>query len=61
MKNGAPVLLGLVLLAGAYVGGSFNYLLDWSSAELVGCNVFAVAVIIGSAWLIYYGLSNRKS
>jgi hypothetical protein len=61
MKKGAPVLLGLVLLAGAYMGGSFNDLLDWSNAELVGYNVFAVAVTIGSVWLIYYGLSSRKS
>ncbi len=60
MKKNIVGVVGLLLLVGFVMGG-WQYLGDWSTAELWGYNVFGLVELIGGAWLVYYGLTNRNT
>ena len=45
---------GLLLIVGTIFGGGWNYLADWSSAEMVGYNIWTLGALIGGAYLIYW-------
>lgn len=48
-------VIGALLIIGTLAGGNLKYLADWSTAELVGYNVWSLIAIFGSAYLIYLG------
>ncbi len=48
-------VIGVLLIIGTLAGGNFKYLADWSTAELIGYNVWSLVAIFGGAYLIYLG------
>jgi len=63
MKKNIAGVIGLLLIIGTLAGGieRLRLLVDWSTPEIVGYNISTLMLLSGGAWLLYYGLSNRKS
>ena len=60
MRKFLPII-GIVLLIGVISGGNYQYLINWSTAELVGFNFVTLLEIIGGVWLVYNGIKEIKS
>lgn len=50
------IVAGLFLLILAIIGGNLKYINNWSTAELVGYNLFGVFELFGGIYLIYKGV-----
>lgn len=55
-KKSISFVIGALLVVGTLFGGNLKYIGDWSSAELVGYNVWSVVAILGGGYLVYLGL-----
>ncbi len=54
-KKAVFFIIGAFLIVGTIAGGNLEYLGDWSTAELVGFNIWSLGAIFGGAYLIYLG------
>lgn len=48
-------VIGALLIVGTLAGENLKYLTDWSTAELIGYNIWSLIAIFGGAYLIYLG------
>lgn len=53
------VVIGALLILGTLSGGNLKFLSDWSTAELVGYNVWSLISIFGGGYLVYWGLKKK--
>lgn len=49
-------IIGGLLVLGTLGGGNIQYITDWSTAELVGFNIWTIIAIFGGSYLIYLAL-----
>jgi len=52
-------IIGLVLLLGFFLSG-YKYLNNWSTAELVGYNIWALIELFGGAYLLHVGFKGKN-
>ena len=60
MKKNIAGVFGAFLLLGFFASSGWHTLGDWSTAEMVGYNGWWLFSLIGGAWFVYYGLTNRS-
>jgi len=49
-------IVGAFLIVGTLTGGNLGYIMNWSTAELVGYNTWTLVSIFGGSYLIYRGV-----
>jgi len=59
MKNVLSIL-GILLVTYVLIGNNLSYITNWSTAELVGYNIWTVIVIIGAGYIIYRILNPKR-
>jgi len=49
------LFIGGVLVIRVFLGGNLQYLLDWSTAKIIGYNIWTIISLLGGSYLIYVG------
>jgi hypothetical protein len=58
--NNLLAFISFVLICGVIAGGNWKTLADWSSAELVGYNVYTLVVLLVGGRFVLRALNGRK-
>ena len=60
MKKTIVAISGLLLIVGTLYGGSLKNIVNWDTTEMFGYNIGTLAILLGGAYMAYWGLKSEK-